>query len=708
MVENYLEQVYAGVLGKVIGVYMGRPFEGWKKEKIIAKWGRIDRYVHEEQNMSRPCPVCGGTVSIEKLPLVVADDDITGTFTFIRALEDSGLYEKTPGEFFGETWLNYLIENQTILWWGGMGVSTEHTAYLRLKNGVKAPRSGSIELNGRTVAEQIGAQIFIDAFGLVTPGKPELAAQLAAKAGSVSHDGESVYAAQVVAAMVSAAFVEKKMEKLLDIGLGVIPESCLIAQVHRDVRKWSSQNKNWEETFKKIDEKYGYHKYGGNCHVIPNHGIMVMAWCYAPDDFHQAQVIINTAGWDTDCNAANVGSVMGLVVGRERINEKYEFQKPFADRMVLPTADGSRGVSDCLLEARYIAAIGRKIMGWPAEKPLGSWHDFGISGALHGYAVETANFSGRDNATLCNIADPKDSGNRLLQVNFDVDTSRFARISTPINPEPFRGAYNVMAASRVYPGNTVTLEFSCGEIFGKSTARLFVRELSQGQLYYSEPSELIANTGQTATFDIPATQSNQVKDFGLEIVSSQRSSGTIFVDSTSIGGKAKFTISDPLYKTSREDLRGFVFDADVVRGRTSDDTEDLTYVTKNEGRGELSFGTDDWRDYQFKSRIKVHIADRAGIFVRYRGKKRYTALELTEGKLRLILRNYDETVLAETPCDYELDVFYGMELRCEGKNISAWFEGEKLLEGIDDQLGCGGAGVFYENGTIGFRELTIS
>ena len=111
MVENYLEQVYAGVLGKVIGVYMGRPFEGWKKEKIIAKWGRIDRYVHEEQNMSRPCPVCGGTVSIEKLPLVVADDDITGTFTFIRALEDSGLYEKTPGEFFGETWLNYLIEN---------------------------------------------------------------------------------------------------------------------------------------------------------------------------------------------------------------------------------------------------------------------------------------------------------------------------------------------------------------------------------------------------------------------------------------------------------------------------------------------------------------------------------------------------------------------------------------------------------------------
>jgi hypothetical protein len=26
---DYLERVYAGVLGKLIGVYLGRPFEGW-------------------------------------------------------------------------------------------------------------------------------------------------------------------------------------------------------------------------------------------------------------------------------------------------------------------------------------------------------------------------------------------------------------------------------------------------------------------------------------------------------------------------------------------------------------------------------------------------------------------------------------------------------------------------------------------------------
>ena len=105
-VRDYEKQVYAAVLGKVLGVYMGRPFEGWPKKALEKRWGEIDRYVHEDQNV----------------PLVVSDDDISGTLTFVRALEDSGLYADTPAEFFGDTWLNYLIQNRTVLWWGGMGV----------------------------------------------------------------------------------------------------------------------------------------------------------------------------------------------------------------------------------------------------------------------------------------------------------------------------------------------------------------------------------------------------------------------------------------------------------------------------------------------------------------------------------------------------------------------------------------------------------
>ncbi|HZC34735.1 MAG TPA: ADP-ribosylglycohydrolase family protein [Chthoniobacterales bacterium] len=32
--STYLERVYAGVLGKIIGVYLGRPFENWTNDRI--------------------------------------------------------------------------------------------------------------------------------------------------------------------------------------------------------------------------------------------------------------------------------------------------------------------------------------------------------------------------------------------------------------------------------------------------------------------------------------------------------------------------------------------------------------------------------------------------------------------------------------------------------------------------------------------------
>ena len=154
--DDYAARVYAGVLGKIIGVYLGRPFEQWAYEKIESTFGDVKGYVHEKVNV----------------PLIVTDDDITGTFTFVRALEDNGCSAEITAEQIGWNWLNYIIENRTILWWGGLGYAAEHTAFLRLKNGIPAPRSGSLELNGWQIAEEIGSQIFIEGWAMVAPGNP--------------------------------------------------------------------------------------------------------------------------------------------------------------------------------------------------------------------------------------------------------------------------------------------------------------------------------------------------------------------------------------------------------------------------------------------------------------------------------------------------------------------------------------------------------
>src|SRR5512135_2454399 len=102
--SDYVERVYAGVLGKVIGVYLGRPFEGWSYNRIMSELGEIWYYVHERLGRR----------------LVVTDDDITGTFTFLRALPDYGNSRGITPAQIGQTWLNYCIEGRAVHWWGGL------------------------------------------------------------------------------------------------------------------------------------------------------------------------------------------------------------------------------------------------------------------------------------------------------------------------------------------------------------------------------------------------------------------------------------------------------------------------------------------------------------------------------------------------------------------------------------------------------------
>jgi len=701
-IANYEKQVYAGVLGKVIGVYMGRPFEGWRKGDLVAHWGLVDRYVAADRG----------------LPLVVTDDDITGTFTFIRALEDSGQYASTEADFFGKTWLNYLIEGKTILWWGGLGMSTEHTAYLRLKSGVPAPRSGSIALNGPVVAQQIGAQIFIDAFGMVAPGDPELAARLAERAGGVSHDGEAVNGAKVVAAMVSAAFVEKDMDKLLDIGASVIPSDSLIAEVHRDVRVWCKDDGDWHKTYERIFEKYGPQIYGGSCHMVPNHALMVMAWSYAPDDFRQAQAIINTAGWDTDCNAANVGSVMGIKVGLEGISRDYDFQSPFADRMLLPTAEGARLTSDCLVEALRIARMGRKVMGWPElEAPKGgAWQHFTMPGSQHGYMVEPSDQGMPGTGAVCNVEGPK--GERVLEIPFrHVSPDHPVRVSTPVYAEPTKRGYAIIGTPKLYRGQTVTLEGRAKASHGSAAIRLFARcftgeegsKVTSGKkVVYGEAVKLDQGKAFALALAIPGERGFPVKDIGVEITGGPEAAGSALVDTVHYHGSPDIHIPDELPRHKDGDVLGWVADVDHVLAKFPQDSQPMTYFGKNEGRGVLVTGTDDWTDYTISSRFTIACADAGGLIARYQGLQRFIALVKTADSLKLVLQHYGERTLAQTQCTWDVGELHDLGLTVKGTTVVAHLDGQEVLRAADDTLGCGGAGYVVENGLAGFRETSIS
>ena len=333
--EEYIGRVYAGVLGKIIGVYMGRPFEGWTHERIMSRFGEVSTYVNE----SAGCP------------LVVTDDDIAGTFTFVRALEDYGYDGDIGPAEIGRTWLNYLIYKRTILWWGGLGNSTEHTAYLRLRSGIEAPASGSAAVNGQTTANQIGAQIFIDGWALVSPGDAAQAARLARAAASVSHDGEAVNAAVVIAVIEAMAFEERDLGALLESALSHIPRDSLIARLLGELRCLRHREPDWKAAREWLDREHGYDRYKGVCHVVPNFGIIALSLLYGDGDFRRSLMIANTSGRDTDCNAGNVGCILGVRNGLSAIEECPDLRVPPGDLLFLSSADGGRCVSDAAREA---------------------------------------------------------------------------------------------------------------------------------------------------------------------------------------------------------------------------------------------------------------------------------------------------------------------------------------------------------------------
>ncbi len=672
--DDYAERVYAGALGKSLGVYLGRPFEGWTYERIMAELGEVDYYVHDKVGV----------------PLLVTDDDIAGTFTFLRALPDYGNDPGITPAQIGRTWLNYIIENRAILWWGGLGNSTEHTAFLRLKRGIDAPRSGSMELNGRVVAEQIGAQIFIDGWAMVSPGRPDIAADLARRAGSVSHDGEAVFAAQALAAMEAQAFVESDIDKLLDTGLSVIPAGCIISEMVQDIREWHRSEPDWRRARELLAGKYGYDVYGGNCHVIPNHGLIVLALLYGAGDWGRSMMIVNTCGWDTDCNSGNLGCLLGLRNGLAGFDGGPDWRGPVADRIYLPTADGGRSITDVATESVHIANIGRALAGQPAVHPKnGARFHFELPGSVQGFTVQ------RGSAALTNVDGHSSTGSRSLAIRPESGSGQ-VEVTTPtfIPPDAMSmPGYQLLASPTLYSGQQVRAVVAAAADNAAGLAcRLILR-------HYDGDDALVAVDGPVTTLEpgavgelswpVPDTAGQPIQSVGLVLSGEGTTPGVAFLDHLTWDGEPDVTLTRPVDGGTMW-RRAWVDGLDQFGPRWPE----AYRLIQNEGRGLLIHGTGDWHDYRVTATVTPHMAEAFGLAARVQGLRRYYALIVrNDGTVRLVKSLDGERVLAESSLGWELGRAYTLTLRVTGSQLQASVDGTVLLAAEDDERPLDGGGI---------------
>lgn len=675
----YEEKVYAGVLGKIIGVYLGRPFEGWGNPRIERELGEITGYVHERLNA----------------PLIVTDDDISGTFTFLRALPENGNDPNLSPAQIGDWWRNTIIEGKTILWWGGFAKSTEHTAFLRMKAGFKAPQSGSIALNGTAVAEEIGAQIFIDGWGLICPGDPAQAADWARRAASVSHDGEAIYGAQVVAALVSLAFVETDIQAMIDAAAEFVPKDSLIYALIQDMKAWAGENgDDWRTTLARIHEKYPYSRFGTNCPMVSNHAIILLALLHGNNDFSRSLLIANTAGYDTDCNSGNVGCILGVLHGLGGLESgTTDWRGPVADRMYLPTADGGRAITDALRESYEIVNVACALQNVPPTlSKNGARFHFSLPGSVQGW-------QGENGTTVFN------AGGRLA-LSFKAGMGR-AGTATWTPPDAFiMPHYGVVASPTLYAGQSVQAFVTAK---GPLSAQLYVKTYGEGDapvLHFGPAQSLSAGESAELTWTVSPTDGQPVYEVGIDVP--EGASGTLFVDWLTWSGTPSVTFGQPGGGSHRWPLAwaNGVSEFDTGWGAS----RGYTYrVIRNEGEGLVTQGASDWENYTVSANVWAHLSERIGLVAAGRGLRRYVALVLDADRRVRLVRQQDDacTVLAESDVTWAIEQKLSLSLTVAHGKITVSVDGH-IFSADGDGLPLNGAiGFLVEQGHAEFGPVTV-
>lgn len=696
------EKTYAGVLGKLIGVYLGRAVEGWTYEAIRETFGEVADYVNHRVNW----------------PLIVPDDDISGTFLFYRALEDNGFPRDIDARTIGDTWLNYIVEDKTVLWWGGLGRSTEHTAYLRLKNGIAAPASGSIAMNGKGMAEQIGSEIFIDTWAMVNPADPDRAAAMARAAGSVSHDGVAVEAACLLAAMQAAAYEESDIDKLLDLGLR-FSRSNELNGVIADVREQCARaGDDWRAVRAWLGANHGYERYPGNCPMVPNHALLIASFILGGDDVQKGLKIAVSSGWDTDCNAGNLGALNGIRLGIAGLETGPDFRGPVADLMYVVGADGGECVTDAVIETRRVLRSAAGLRGETYAEPDARFA-FEFPGSVQGFATCPLH-KGRQAVTKVGNLNSTGAANGLEIVFEGLADGVTGAVSVPtfIDPKP-RGVsdtsyFDVIASPTLYATQTVT-----GTIRGLAelnpSIRFFIHYFDDtDQLSRIDDEWLPIAAGDNAViFKVPDTGGRPIHRLGIELGARHRLSGRIGIVELDWKGAPENLV----FGTSREltprltpwDTTTFWTKQFVASARHwATDIYNTFSLSHPDSNGVITFGTRDWTDYAIASELVIELHDMVGLVVRARGHRRYYAGVVHGGKASIVRRRDDRLdILGSVPFDFVANSRQMFEVRAEGDRISLAIGGRPIVEARDGDYASGGAGFLIEGGTVPARGLSV-
>lgn len=275
-----LDKMYGGWFGKNIGGTLGGPLEG-RMELMDVRF--------YTQTFDGP----------------MENDDLDLQLVFLHALEQYGA--RLTSRELAQEWLSHVF----------FPYDEYGHAVTNLRRGLVTPLSGSYN---NFFTDCMGSPIRSEIWAMAAAGNPELAAYYALQDATVDHaGGEGVWGEIFFASLEALAFVESDVSALIEAALSYIPSESVTAQAVRRLCEDHRRGIGWREARQDLLERFAKPNF---TYAPLNIAFTILGLLYG-HGFGDSICIAASCGYDTDCTAATLGAILGILGGISAIPEEW-------------------------------------------------------------------------------------------------------------------------------------------------------------------------------------------------------------------------------------------------------------------------------------------------------------------------------------------------------------------------------------------------
>ncbi|PKL06954.1 MAG: hypothetical protein CVV53_01705, partial [Spirochaetae bacterium HGW-Spirochaetae-9] len=514
-----------------------------------------------------------------------------------------------------------------------------------------------------------------------------------------------------IAGAISAAFLESEPERIFDIALALIPERSEYARVVCAVRDFHAREpQDFRACMAMLTSDFGYDRYPGVCHIIPNAGVCALALLYSTSKAANGALasrlsrgveIATMCGWDTDCIAGNIGTILGVAGGLDGVEDKY--RKPMDDFFVCSSAAGSLNIVDLPSFAHFLAALGCREAGVATAADLAKIEgstdicfDFDLPGSTHGFRtlsnylrIRNRRLEGSEGAGCIEVLIDRPMPNALARLYWKPFYRR-----EDFDDERYSPAFSPTALT----GQVMRCRLAAERWTGPAdlVVRPYARLTWDKTIIEGAPIALSGGPGWTdVEFTLPDAAGSSIDEIGFTFDTSgtERWFGYLLLDDFSVTGKGSLEVD---FSKQRPEF------ATVTPGSANHGSWKLEggrlvaaseEAATGKGTAEFFVGRFHARDQRVSARVIPRQGQGHCVLFRTRGTITGFAAGFTApGEVAILRNDMGWRGLATTSFAWELNKEYRLEVEAVGDTAILSIDGNPVLEakGIDLPLGMTG------------------